>query len=88
MATRISLYTVKSKILTTSHSRTCTYMWLCASALMLMTSFSLRSNKVLEVVKSVVQGQDTVRGVITREMKTERVEALREAKEELASGME
>jgi hypothetical protein len=46
------------------------------------------SNKVLEVVKSVVQGQNTVKEVIDREMKTERVEAVMEAKAEVISGME
>ncbi|KAJ9114924.1 hypothetical protein QFC20_001297 [Naganishia adeliensis] len=45
-------------------------------------------NKVLEVVKSVVQGQNTVREIIDREMKVERVEAIREAKAEVTSGME
>jgi hypothetical protein len=48
----------------------------------------LRSNKVLEVVKSVVQGQETVPSVINREMKKERVEEVREAKAEVTSGME
>jgi hypothetical protein len=46
------------------------------------------SNKVLEVVKSVVEGANTVPEIINREMKTERVEELREAKMEVTSGME
>jgi hypothetical protein len=46
------------------------------------------SNKVLDVVKSVVQGQNTVGEIIDREMKLERVEAIREAKAEVTSGME
>lgn len=46
------------------------------------------SNKVLEVVKSVVEGANTVPEVITREMKTERVQDVRDAKAEVTSGME
>lgn len=46
------------------------------------------SNKVLEVVKSIVQGQITVKEVIDREMKTERAEAIMEAKAEVTNGME
>ncbi|GHJ84211.1 hypothetical protein NliqN6_0613 [Naganishia liquefaciens] len=45
-------------------------------------------NKVLEVVKSIVQSQDTVPSVIHREMKKEQVEGVREAKEEVTTGME
>ncbi|KAJ9093411.1 hypothetical protein QFC21_006441 [Naganishia friedmannii] len=45
-------------------------------------------NKVLEVVKSVVEGANTVPEVINREMKTERVRDVREAKAEVTSGME
>lgn len=46
------------------------------------------SNKVLEVVKSVVEGQETVPSVINREMKKERLEGVREAKEEVTTDME
>ncbi|KAJ9111093.1 hypothetical protein QFC19_001291 [Naganishia cerealis] len=45
-------------------------------------------NKVLEVVKSVVDGVNTVPEVIGREMKTERVHDVREAKAEVTAAME
>jgi hypothetical protein len=85
---RTWLPTAKNRTLTTSPSRTCKLCPLSSSDLSTEISPPLRSNKVLEVVKSVVQGQETVPSVINREMKKERVEEVREAKAEVTSGME
>ena len=78
--------------MTTSLSRTCrSSIGHCSDFLedaFTLCHFFSYSNKVLEVVKSIVQSQDTVPSVIHREMKKEQVEGVRAAKEEVTTGME